>query len=94
MRLYASLPCNAGPPMACCGESNGGGGAPSPCRCSMSPMAPSPAVVDGASPDIGLGDAPASSLVGTDPVSLAPLAAPEPIARAAPLFVLFVAFLN
>jgi hypothetical protein len=60
----------------------------------LNPVAPSLAVVEVASPDVVLDDAPASSLVGPDPVPLAPLAVPEPVARAAPLFVLFVAFLN
>ncbi len=94
MRLFAALPCNAGPPMACCGESNGQSGAPAPCGCSLNPVAPSLAVVEAASPDFVLDDAPALSLAEPDPVPPAPLAAPASGARAAPLFLLFVAFLN
>lgn len=93
MRLYAALPCNSGPPMACCGGSDGGS-APAPCHCSLSPVAPFHAVVETAPPGVIVNDAPASSLVGPDRAALTPLAAPEPAARAAPLFVLFVAFLN
>ncbi len=81
--------------MACCGGSDdGGGGASAPCRCSLNPVAPSLAVVEGASPDVVLDEAPASSVAEPDPAPPAPVAAPSPVARGSPLFVLFVAFLN
>lgn len=91
--LYAALPCHSGAPMACC-SGDGDGGAPAPCGCSLRPVVPSPTVAETAAPVVVLAEAPPLALAGPDP---APAAAPSPVtprARAAPLFVLFAAFLN
>jgi len=91
--LYAASPCNAGPPMACCGD-NGDDGAPAPCGCSMSPVTPAPSVVEITSQGVVLAEAPAPALAGPDPAPAAATRSAPPRARAAPLFLLFVAFLN
>jgi len=90
--LYAALPCHAGKPMACCAGDDGGG--TSPCRCSLSPVAPSPAVAESTSAVVVLAGSLPLELAVPDP---APAASESPVphrARAAPLFVLFAAFLN
>ena len=94
MRLYAALPCHAGAPMACCDGENGTGGSHPPCNCTISPAAPSQAVVEAAAPVTVPDAAPTAALVEpAAPPAPAPAAVPER-ARAGPLFVLFVAFLN
>ncbi len=94
MRLHAALPCNDGPPMACCGGPADDGGSPAPCGCVLKPAAPSPAVVNGAQPDAVLDAAPPAPFVEADPTPALPEAVVAPQARAAPLFVLFATFLN
>ena len=91
--LYAASPCNAGPPMACCGA-EGDDGAPAPCSCSLSPVAPAPSVAETASHGVVLAEAPAPALTGPNPAPAASTRIAPPRARAAPLFLLFVAFLN
>jgi len=91
--LYAASPCNSGTPMGCC-SGDGDGGAPPPCGCSLSPIAPSPTIAETGSPVVVLAEAPLPALARLDPV---PAASQSPVtvrARAAPLFVLFATFLN
>lgn len=94
-KLYAASPCNAGPPMACCGG-EGDDKAPAPCGCSLSPVAPSPTVPETATRTVVLADSPAPApvMAEPEPAPAASMAAVVPRGRAAPLFVLFVAFLN
>jgi len=92
--LYAASPCHEGSPMDCCAGDDGSG-TPDPCGCSLSPMAPKSAVVESASISVLLAVTPAEPLAAPGPEAPAP--GPRgvvPRARAAPLFVLFVAFLN
>ena len=91
--LYAASPCNTGAPMDCC-SGDGDGGAPPPCGCSLSPVAPSPTIAETGSPAVVLAEAPLLALAGPDPVPAVPQSPVTPRARAAPLFVLFVTFLN
>lgn len=94
MALFAALPCNVGPPMACCDSADGERDSPSPCGCSLSPVAPSHTLVEGTSPVPALDAVPAPALIEPVPAPDLPAAAVASKARAAPLFVLFVAFLN
>ncbi|HUM03625.1 MAG TPA: hypothetical protein VL084_15145 [Thermoanaerobaculia bacterium] len=94
-KLYAASPCNAGPPMACCGG-EGDDGAPAPCSCSLSPFAPAPTVPEAATRGDNLAEspAPAPALAPPDPAPVPSMEPAVPRARAAPLYVLFDAFLN
>jgi hypothetical protein len=94
MRLYATVPCSEGEPMACCGVPAGATTPSTPCHCSLNPVAPTHAVVETPPPDTLLDVNPALPVVDPAPAPDAPVSAYAARARAAPLFVLFVAFLN
>jgi hypothetical protein len=93
LRLWAVSPCASKGPMTCCGGDESG--APAPCGCSLSAATPSPAVVESASTTVALAETPAAEVV-VAPAETTPFPARSvtPCARAAPLFVLFAAFLN
>ena len=79
--------------MACCGSDENG--VPAPCGCTLRPATPSPAVVESAPPGVELAVTPAAEAVPEPAAERPPWAEPvTPRARAAPLFVLFAAFLN
>jgi hypothetical protein len=90
--LAAVSPCASGSPMTCCGGDENS--APVPCGCWLNAAPPSPAVIESAPPDVVLAEAPAPALVVPPPSPDAPPVRVTPRARAAPLFVLFVAFMN
>ncbi len=95
MRVYAALPCNDGPPMACCGQTEGSQAAPPPCHCSLSAVQVAPMVVE-AAPLLIAPAAIAAAVVAVRPPETTPLRVGSvvPHARGAPLFVLFATFLN
>ncbi len=93
LRLRAASPCDLGAPMACCGSDQNG--VPAPCGCTLRPATPSPAVVESAPPGVALVEIPAPDLVEAPAETTPfPVQSVTPRARAAPLFVLFAAFLN
>jgi hypothetical protein len=93
LRLWAVSPCASKEPMTCCGGDESG--APAPCGCSLSAATPSAAVVESASTDVVIAEAPAADVVvAPADTTRFPARSVTACARAAPLFVLFAAFLN
>ncbi len=79
--------------MTCCAGDEEG--APAPCGCTLNPRTPAQGIVEASAPDaVPTGEL--SPMLETSPAAreIAPAPAVVPRARAAPLFVLFAAFLN